>query len=185
MRNSGFALCSVLSITACGVGHEEMNTPDEFLCHATLAITGTFTRGMAVPDLVNNETGMTPGDGEPDYNGCWPTGTWVFKAAVEDSTCGAGPTPESEYRFTTTFNAAGSDGQGGEFAYQLQSPALTENYRLKVSSGGGGECEGVMELYVDGAKKAWYLHPALDAFNMDAPLSGVGEYEEFDHAIYP
>lgn len=186
MKTMGLLLCSVVLYGACGVGDEEGSTPDERLCQADLSIAGTFTMSQPAPDEVNNDTNMPPGDGQPDITGCWPTGTWAFTAAIESSTCATPPVqPATEYRFTTTY-AQGADGQGGQFDHSLVSPALEMGtYRLKVSSGGGGECEGVMELYLDGAKKAWILHPALGVFNSSGPLTGVGEYGEFSEPIYP
>ena len=186
MRTTGLLLSSLLFIGACGVGDEETNTPDERLCAAQLGLTGTFTMSAPAPDVVNNDTNMPPSDGQPDFTGCWPTGTWAFTANIESTTCSSAPVqPATEYRFTTTYTQS-PDGAGGEYTYTLVSPALQMGeYRLKVSSGGGGECEGVMELYLDGAKKAWILHPALNVFNQSGPLTGVGEYGEFDEPIYP
>lgn len=187
MRTTAPLLGSLLLfIGACGVGDEETNTPDERLCSAELAITGTFTMSQPAPDVVNNDTNLPPGDGMPDVTGCWPTGMWVFSASIESTTCSTQPMqPATEYRFTTTY-AQGADGQGGEFTHALVAPALEMGqYRLKVTSGGGGECEGVMELYLDGAKKAWILHPALGVFNTSGPLTGVGEYGEFSEPIFP
>lgn len=186
MRTTGLLLFSLLLVGACGVGDEETNTPDERLCDATLAITGTFTMTQPVPDLLDNETNMPGPDGMPDFTGCWPTGNWAFSATIEDSTCASTPQqPTQEYRFTTTYMQA-PDGGGGEYAYQLVSPPLQAGeYRLKVSSGGGGLCEGIMELYLEGATKAWLLHPALNVFNQSGPLTGVGEYGEYDEAIFP
>ena len=186
MRTTGLLLSSLLFVGACGVGDEETSTPDERLCTAELSISGNFMMSAPAPDEVNNDTNLPPGDGMPDITGCWPTGTWAFSASIESTTCSSPPVqPATEYRFTTTY-AQGMDGQGGEFNYTLVSPSLaTGEYRLKVSSGGGGECEGVMELYLDGAKKAWILHPALGVFNSSGPLTGVGEYGEFAEPIYP
>ena len=186
MRTTGILLGSLLFIGACGVGDEETNTPDERLCSAQLAITGMFTMTSPVPDLLDNDTNMPGPDGQPDFTGCWPTGNWTFTASIDSTTCSSPPVqPATEYRFTTTYMQA-TDGSGGEYDYSLVAPALqTGEYRLKVSSGGGGLCEGVMELYLEGAKKAWLLHPALNVFNQSGPLTGVGEYGEFDEPIYP
>jgi hypothetical protein len=186
MRTTGLLLSVSFLVGACGVGDEETNTPDERLCNAQLSITGTFTMSQPAPDLVDNDTNMPPADGQPDFTGCWPTGMWKFTASIDSTTCSSPPTqPATEYQFVTTY-MQGSDGAGGEYDYQLVAPSLqVGEYRLKVSSGGGGLCEGVMELYLDGAKKAWLLHPALNVFNQSGPLTGVGEYGEFDEAIYP
>lgn len=47
--------------------------------------------------------------------------------------------------------------------------------RLKVSEGGGGQCEGIIEFMDTTRKKAYNLHPAQTG----ATLSGFGEYTEF------
>lgn len=183
MRTTGL-LISLVFVGACGVGDEETSTPDERICSATLSITGMFTMSSPAPDVLNNQTNMPPGDGMPDFTGCWPTGNWSFSAAIDTTTCSNLQQPAQTYQFTTTYTQA-SDGQGGEYDYALVAPTLaTGEYRLKVSSGGGGLCEGVMELYLDGGKKAWLLHPALNVFNQSGPLTGVGEYGEFEQSIF-
>lgn len=186
MTNPGrFLILAVLS--ACGVGDNDMplpSTPEERICSATLALTGTFAMSSSVPDAVNNTTKMPPGDGMPDFTGCWPTGVWTFTAAVGENTCATPPVPDAQYKFTTTYTLD-SNMEGPKYDHTLNSPALTGDYRLKVSSGGGGLCEGVIEIYKDGATKAWILHPALNVFNMSGPLTGEGEYSEYPGPVYP
>jgi len=173
-------------LPACGVGDDAPlpSTPEERVCLATLALAGTFMMTSSVPDLVNNDTQEPPADGMPDFTGCWPTGVWTFTATVGESNCATPPTPEAQYRFTGTYTLD-SMMEGPKYDFALNAPMLTENYRLKVSSGGGGLCEGVIEIYTDGATKAWILHPALNTFNASGPLTGVGEYAEYTTAVYP
>ncbi len=173
-------------LPACGVGDDAPlpSTPEERICSATLALTGTFQMSSTVPDLVTNGTDMGPPDGMPDFTGCWPTGVWTFTAAVGENNCATPPVPEAQYRFTGTYTLD-SMMEGPKYDFALNTPALTENYRLKVSSGGGGLCEGVIEIYQEGATKAWILHPALNTFNASGPLTGEGEYAEYKTAVYP
>jgi hypothetical protein len=178
-------LVSLAPLTACGVGDDGglPSTPEPRICSANLAITGNFTIGAMVPDKVNNTTNEPPGDGQPDFTGCWPTGTWTWTLAVADSNCATPPTPEASYSFRTDY----VPDAGGEPQYEhtLLAPQLTTNYRLKVSSGGGGLCEGILEIYSQDGKESWILHPALDVFNQSGPLTGVGEYAIWKEAQYP
>jgi hypothetical protein len=169
---------TALLVGACGVGDDDGTTPPPFtedprLCTANFTIAGSFTLGMAPPDDVNNDTGEPPGDGQPDIMGCWPTGTWTWTVAAADTTCATAPTPEASYSFRTDYVV--TDGDPG-YAYTLVAPALTSNFRLKVSSGGGGLCEGGLEIFSADGKESWNLQPALDVFNASGPLTGVAEY---------
>lgn len=176
---------SLASLTACGVGDdgELPSTPEARECTANLTITGTFTLGAQVPDNYNNDTGDPPGDGVPDFSGCWPTGTWTWTVAVADNTCPTAPVPEASYSFRTDF-LPDMNGEP-QFSYTLLAPQLTSNYRLKVSSGGGGLCEGGLEIYDATGTTGWILQPALDVFNQSGPLTGVGEYAIWKESQYP
>lgn len=179
MTKCGTVLLLVLSAGACGVGDDldPPNTPEPRLCTANLGITGNFTVGAMVPDDVNNDTGEPPGDGMPDFTGCWPTGTWSWTMSVTDNTCATAPTPEPTYSFRTDYTP---DANGEpQYVYTLLAPALTEGYRLKVSSGGGGLCEGILEVFSPDGLATWNLHATLDSFNMSGPLGGQGEYAEW------
>ncbi len=186
MTNPGrFLILALLS--ACGVGDNDTplpSTPEERICSATLAIAGSFAMSSPVPDTVNNDTQMPPGDGIPDFTGCWPTGVWTFTATVGENNCATAPVPDPEYKFTTTYTLD-SNMEGPKYDLVLNTPALTGDFRLKVSSGGGGLCEGVIEIYKTGATEAWILHPALNVFNMSGPLTGEGEYSLYPGPVYP
>lgn len=170
---------------ACGVGDDGPGvepTPEPRICTTVLAITGTFTQSLAVPDDVNNDTQLPPGDGLPDFTGCWPVGTWTFSLALGENTCDTPPTPEASYSFRTDY-VPDMNGEP-QYEYALLAPTPM-NYRLKVSSGGGGLCEGLIELYSDDALESWILHPALNTFNMNGPLGGEGEYAIWREPAYP
>ncbi|MDX2087393.1 MAG: hypothetical protein SFX73_06070 [Kofleriaceae bacterium] len=182
-----FSLGFVISLTtlaACGVGDdgELPSTPEPRICSATLAITGTFTIGAMVPDRVNNNNNEPPGDGMPDFTGCWPTGTWTWTMTVGESNCATAPAPEASYSFRTDY-LPDANGEP-QYSYTLLAPQLTDNYRLKVSSG-GGLCEGILEIYANEGKESWLLHPALDVFNQSGPLTGEGEYAMWKESQYP
>jgi len=191
MHHAGRVLPIVLSMStlgtlgACGVGDDSElpSTPEARVCTANLAITGTFTIGAMAPDDVNNDTNQPPGDGRPDIMGCWPTGTWTWTMSVTDNTCPTAPVPEASYSFRTDF----LPDTGGEpqYTYTLLAPALTSNFRLKVSSGGGGLCEGGLEIYSEDGKTGWIIQPALDVFNQSGPLNGKGEYAIWKEPQYP
>ena len=179
MMNRATGVLFALSVGACGVGDDDNelpNTPEPRLCSANLAIIGTFTLGAMVPDDVNNETGDPPGDGVPDFSGCWPTGTWTWTMTVSDNTCATPPAPAPSYSFRTDFVP---DANGDpQYQYTLLAPQ-NPNYTLKVSSGGGGLCEGLLELFSPDGLQSWNLHPTLNSFNMNGPLAGSGEYAEW------
>lgn len=175
-------LCFVLS--ACGVGDDGTpSTPEPRECVAHLDITGQFTIGAAAPDIVNNDTGDPPGDGIPDIQGCWPVGTWSFKAALVDNTCKNPPELLPEYKFTGVYIPDPTEPKY-EFTMVTPSPDAM-NHRVHVSSGGGGLCEAGVELYSADGLKSWNLQPALNVFNISGPLTGLGEYAEWKDAQYP
>jgi hypothetical protein len=173
-----------LLIPACGVGDNGLpSTPEARTCLANLSITGTFTLGMPSPDVVNNDTQLPPADGIPDILGCWPTGTWAFTAAVVDNTCATAPTPLAEYKFVAAFV---DDPIEPTYSYTLVTPdPATNDNRVHISSGGGGLCEGTLELYSADGLQSWNLHPALNVFNTSGPLTGIGEYAEWKEPQYP
>ncbi len=187
MTNLGrlFGVLTLSATAACGVGDDAPppSTPDPRICSANLSITGNFTLGMPAPDLVNNDTQMPPADGLPDVEGCWPVGTWTWTMAVVDNTCQTPPTPAPSYSFRTDYVLDANNEP--TYTYSLIAPTSFPNYRLKVSSGGGGLCEGVIEFYTADGLESWILHPALDSFNMNGPLDGLAEYAQWSDAQYP
>jgi hypothetical protein len=125
-------------------------------CVATLSISGQFTLGLAQP---------------ADIFGCWPVGTWKFAAKVESSDCQEAPKLESQYSLTV-----GWDATLEEYTYKYDNDPTYQRVRLKVSSGGGGLCEGGVTVYSQDGKVVTNLKPALQA---DNTINGNGEYEIF------
>ncbi|HSN30099.1 MAG TPA: hypothetical protein VLT45_27620, partial [Kofleriaceae bacterium] len=59
--------------------------------------------------------------------------------------------------------------------FTLTKPTDFASSTVHVDGTGAG-CEGVVELYGANGREEFNLHPALGAFNQNAPLSGSGEY---------
>jgi hypothetical protein len=123
------------------------------VCSAVLGLTGAFEESAPQPS---------------DVFGCWPVGTWTFTARVEDNECTEDPALENEYRFLVE-----RDEESVETYTYLTDPAY-ERVRIKVTSGGGGLCEGGLELYSEDGTKVLNLKPALHA---DKTITGFGEYD--------
>lgn len=184
-KRGALTLClGLATLAACGVGDDgPPSTPEARICQAHFTVAGQFTMSRPSPDDVNNNTGIAPGDGVPDIQGCWPVGTWTFQLTQIDNTCKTPPTPLAEYKFTGVFVA---DPVTPDYTFTLVTPEPSANsHRIGVSSGGGGLCEGSLELYSADAKQSWILNPALNVFNTSGPLTGVGEYGEFKDPQYP
>lgn len=171
-------LPSLVLIGACGVG-DEGPTPNntqaaERLCTDTYSLAGNFTLGMASPDRVNNDTQQAPPDGIPDIEGCWPVGTWTFTLTRTGGDCSPAPTLPS-IAFDVDFV---DDPIEPGYMEILTSPSIAD-HRLHISQGGGGLCEGGLELYSADGKEVFNLHPTLDVFNTSGPLAGAGEFSRF------
>lgn len=178
-----YAAISLLLIGACGVGDDNGPTgpTDPRLCTTEFNLTGTFTVGLAPPDVVNNETRDPPGDGVPDIEGCWPTGSWTFTAAVTanmsgETECAPAPTTPQSLQFKVDFV---NDAIEPSYTYTVLTPTTFKKSTVKVSSGGGGLCEGQMELFNEDGKEVFNFHPVLNVFNANGPLTGQGEFARF------
>lgn len=178
-----FSAISLLLIGACGVGDDGGPTgpTDPRLCTTSFSLTGTFTVGAAPPDAVNNETREPPGDGVPDIEGCWPTGTWTFTAAVKANTsnepdCAPQPTAPQSLQFKVDFV---NDPIEPTYTYTVIAPTTFKKTTAKVTSGGGGLCEGLMELFSEDGLETFNFHPVLNVFNQNGPLEGQGEFARF------
>lgn len=179
----------------CGVGDETTPidpNPLAMACTDGFKVTGTFTASTPRP---------------ADVEGCWPAGTWTFQLALDPTDdqilditgdqlpdrCGrvAGTTAatfESSYSFTVTRTDDG-DGYvdsyamaGGSFASKCANDDGSPTsgacvFRLKVSEGGGGECEGGLEIYSADRTEHWNLKPSQTT-GVTA-LTGQGEYTKY------
>jgi hypothetical protein len=126
------------------------------VCSAYLSVAGTFAESRAADPL--------------EVKGCWPVGTWTFKATLEQNECAEPPTLEEEYAFLVERD------EDGKETYQYLTDPNWERVYIKVTSGGGGLCEGGLEVFSEDGTKVLNLKPALQA---DATLTGFGEYDIF------
>lgn len=173
VRNAGACIVFVSLVGACGVGDEGgmpiTEDPEDvlgILCSADYTVKGTWTAGTPMRDA-NSPTG------------CWPVGTWTFTAEMTSNQCSSEPTQlETQYSFRVDrmMNPDPEMDIGWEDSYTYLG---NEDYlfRLKVSSGGGGDCEAHVQLYGADGTDYWNLKPAL--FDDNNVLTGVGEYLKF------
>ena len=192
--------CVIFSVLmlGCGVGGGEGNTeeidenPLGIECTDAFKVSGTFTPSTARP---------------VDVAGCWPAGTWTFSLTLDatddnilDVTgdklpdrCGkvAGTSPatfRSSYSFTVTRT---DDGDGFVDSYAVNGSDFAADCsqagdcvaRLKVSEGGGLECEGGLEIYSADRKQYWNLKP--EQATGQSALQGFGEFTQYTEAQIP
>jgi hypothetical protein len=194
IQRVGACILGSLFAVGCGVGDDgggipENKNPNGLVCTDAGTITGTFTAGTPVQP--------------PDVSGCWPVGTWTFTVALDPADdnvlditgddqpdrCGrvSGTNAavfDASYSFVVnrTMTEDGWDEsyvltgavQDGE-RYKWNDKLL---YRLKVSEGGGGDCEGGLELYSLDGKSYWNLKPS----QLGAVLSGVAEFALYEES---
>jgi len=190
-----FVLCALLG--ACGVGDEGDDgvtptdpNPLRLQCSAGITITGTFTESVTNPRPpdVNDPTQL--------QGGCWPVGTWNFTAAVDPAAdvlditgdgvgdrCGevagtTAPTFESSYSFSVDrVDDPANDGIVETYQYIGTSPNFVS---IKVSEGGGGDCEGIMEFKSTDSKSWWVFNPVIctsaGCVSPSNTISGKGDF---------
>lgn len=170
MRKAGAFILLGVFVGACAVGDEdgapvppgESDDRDDILgilCNAEYTVTGSFTAGLPA----------RPADAP---TGCWPVGTWTFTASQMTNEC---ETPPVQLATEYSFRVDRQDlGEGWEETYTYLGDT-SKTYRLKVSEGGGGECEGGLELYNATGTEYWNLKPALEG----TTLSGFAEYAKY------
>ena len=185
------AIGILLALTgACAVGPDGPDqepidpNPERIVCSASFKTVGTWTAGVPVRDL---------DPASPDYTptGCWPVGTWTFTATLDNTLdvkditgdqvgdrCGEVPAtavPRVEASYTFRVDRTPTE-EGLEETYAMTG-ALSGSalYRLKVTEGGGGECEGGVEIYSTDNKQYWNFKPVQTG----AAITGQGEYTEY------
>jgi len=192
MTKAGACLLSVF-LAACGVGDDagggdpDLN-PNRLKCSAAFKTTGSFTPGTPARPI-DPDTTLPVG-------GCWPVGTWTFTATIDNDApvvditgdgegerCGAlggtqPPTIEGSYSFKVDRTEdPDSDGLLETYTYLGTSPAF---FGVKVSEGGGGDCEGIMEFISADAKEWWTMNPNICTSANCQPasntISGGGDY---------
>ena len=195
--------CIFVSLLAvgCGVGDDKLEetpvNPNGLTCSDAFKISGSFTPGTPARPI-DADTGLP-------ITGCWPVGTWTFTVTrdpgdenVLDLTgddrpdrCGevantAAPTIDPSYSFNVKREyVVEMNEEGYVETYQMigavdDSMQIRWNgkvlHRLKVTEGGGGECEGGVEIYSSDGLNYWNLKPALTG----TTLSGFGDYAVYE-----
>ncbi len=172
---------------------EDIDNPLGIACTDSFQVQGTFTAGTPAKPA--------------DVGGCWPVGTWSFSASLHPSDegvrditgdqlpdrCGkfGGTQPattESNYAFVVSRTDAG---EGWVDSYAMNGTTFGADcsaagaciFRLKVSEGGGGECEGGLEIYSADRKEHWNFKP--NQSTSSTTLTGFGEYTKFTVAQNP
>jgi hypothetical protein len=200
-RVGAFIFVSMFGI-GCGVGDDPDFEPEPIdpnpnglVCTDAFKVTGTFTAGLPARPTTDNTDPLDP----IPFSGCWPYGTWTFTVTrdpgdenIQDidgdlkvDRCGAvegtqGATVDASYSMVVTRETVMTDeqyynkyvlsGQTGAGADTMWNGKVV--HRVKVTEGGGGECEGGIELYSVDGTSYWNLHPALTG----TTISGFGDF---------
>lgn len=149
--------CALDEIPGGGSGSNDLQAGVQ--CTASFKTSGTFAQSQAKPDTVS---------------GCWPVGTWTFTATIDSNECGTPPALLPQYQFKVERLVDG-DGDPQETYTYLTDPS--SHYRLKVSEGGNGDCEGQLEIFSADGKQWWNLKPELMP---DLSVQGFGDYALYD-----
>lgn len=195
---------------ACGVGDEtddppgNENNPNGLRCSAAMTTTGSFMEGRPRPLDPIGPDGIegTPDDNTVPLQGCWPVGVWTFTAAIDSTAevvdidgdglgdrCGEvpgtqAPELEASYSFRVDRNEdPDSDGLVDVYTY-LGSSA--EFFSVKVSEGGGGDCQGIMEFKSADATMWWTFNPNIcTSQNCTPPSSNITGSGDFTFYLEP
>jgi hypothetical protein len=191
-RTGAFILVSALFGVGCvGDDRYEPNppNPNELVCTDAFKVTGSWQALAPLRDPVETPTG------------CWPVGRWTFSATLDPSNdsildlnrdgnpdrCGTVPgTSPAALKSSYVFTVNRTDiGEGWNETY-VWDGAVAENgkwrlgdqilYKIKVSEGGGAECEGGMELLSLDGTMLWNFKPSLGT---GTELTGVGEFTQY------
>jgi hypothetical protein len=155
------------------VGPSDPENPNAIRCTSAFKTSGAFNQTANRPNVTEADD---PRFGLP-VQGCWPVGTWSFtvthdaEAEVLDidgdgigDRCGevAGttvPALEASYSFSVTRTQdPDSDGLLEQYTYNGSSPNF---FSVKVSEGGGGDCQGGMEFASADKTQWWSFNPTI------------------------
>ncbi len=193
MQKGAFVLLGLGLFAACGVG-DDATPPNDMTprqCSATGTITGTWTQGMADPDL--------DGDCEADNIGSWDDGVWSFSVAIVMNNCATAPTPLPNYKFSSIYailpagctvpTTCTMGVKNPMPSCELQSPVFTYmtdpsvHNHVKTTAGGGGIREGSLELFSTDGTQVWNMTPVITAQSTDMTTGTIGGQFEFN--IFP
>lgn len=152
----------MLVLVGCGVGDpdEMVPNPTGRQCSAALSTSGTFAPDTAHPQPIES-------------SGCWPYGTWTFKATVDTNDCSPAPTLLAQYQFRGDYSLNEDMDPVQTFVYMTEP---TAHHTVKVSQGGSGLCEGELEIFSTDGTEVLLLKPELNA---DNSITGLGEFSVF------
>ena len=142
---------------------DDSQSVDQITCQTEMALSGTWTEGYPKPTSIT---------------GCWPVGTWSFSGSVLNNDCTPAPTVPSNFTFTVTRDTSAAE---PDYEWLFDYPA-DPTAEIKVTSGGGGLCEGTLSIYATSDGKGVYtLKPALPDTNLDGladgTIAGHGTYQ--------
>jgi hypothetical protein len=159
---------------------------DRITCATNLSITGTHVEGDNGP--------LPPAEGA--LSGCRPIGTWQFTVTATGATdlveTDGDPIPAcantagllSQYSFRVDFDGTQPiEDRYYAWLYTVVTPADDAEAELKVTSGGGGLCEGDLQVFpTPDGKTTIIMHPTIESDGGDPPQStgnliGSGTYE--------
>jgi hypothetical protein len=193
-------------LVGCGVGDEgddggPDNNPNKLRCSAAITTTGTFQEGRPRPLDPVGPDGIegTADDNTVPIQGCWPVGVWTFTAQIDTSVevvditgdgvgdrCGEvsgteTPALEGSYSFRVDRNEdPDSDGLVDVYTYLGSSANF---FSIKVSEGGGGDCEGIVEFKSADARQWWTFNPNICTSQNCVPpsnnITGGGDFTFF------
>jgi hypothetical protein len=208
MWKAGALITSAMLFGACGVGDEgddpgsDLN-PNRLKCSAAMTTSGSFQESTTNPrpnDPLGPDGQMgTADDNTTKIGGCWPVGVWTFTAAVDTTAevvditgdgvgerCGevSGTQPpalEASYSFRVDRTEdPDSDGLVETYAYLGSSANF---FSIKISEGGGGDCEGIVEFKSADAKQWWTFNPNICTSANCAPpsntITGSGDFTTY------
>lgn len=191
-RLGAFLVVSSLLGVGCGVGDDSGDMP---VCSDAFKVTGTFVPGT--PARPATLPSPDPDGTYPPFTGCWPVGTWNFTVALDpDATiqdfnddgtsdrCGqVADTKAATFDASYSFVVERKDDATLDYvdSYSLTGSTTSGDktlwndkvvYKLDVSEGGSGQCEGGISIYSKDGKTFWNLHPALT----DTTIAGTGDF---------
>ncbi|MGN6108867.1 MAG: hypothetical protein ACTHU0_27420 [Kofleriaceae bacterium] len=181
MRTAGTFLVLSLMAGACGVGEDGEPlepidpNPNRIACTSAFKTRGTWTA----------KDPLRPADSP---TGCWPVGTWTFTATLDNEAevldidgdgvgdrCEGSNVPQLAASYSFVVNRM-DDGEGWVESYQYTGDtSIHQLHKVSVSEGGGGECEGEVELVSADKKGYWVLKPMQTREAID----GFGAYTKY------
>lgn len=194
MRKAGASVLVTLFAAACGVGDDTTSGVSTGIeCSAVFTTTGTFTQAA---------TPARPTDpaAENYVSGCWPAGTWEFTAAIEEAgevpdadgdgvgdRCTGAQAPKLAAKYSFVITRTEDDLGWKDTSQYTGDTQLHQLYKIKVSEGGSGDCEGSLQLYSADFKQWWNFKPnlAIEVGQSSAQLTGQGDFTQYIQPVPP